>query len=44
MLLGRPAEAEAIDYYLTRMGRGATRRDVVEGIIASKEFRQRMVE
>ena len=44
MLLGRPAEAEAIEYYLTRMGRGATRRDVVEGIIASKEFRQRMVE
>lgn len=43
-LLGRPAEDEAVGYYLTRMGRGATRRDVVEGIIAAKEFRQRMTQ
>ncbi|MGK2859931.1 MAG: DUF4214 domain-containing protein [Thermoanaerobaculia bacterium] len=38
-LLGRAAEDEAVGYYLTRIGRGATRRDVVEAIVASKEFR-----
>jgi hypothetical protein len=39
VLLGRQAEDEAMEFYLTRMGRGGTRRDVVEGILASKEFK-----
>ena len=42
LLLDRVPEAEAKGYYLTRLGRGGTRRDVIEGILTSKEFRNRM--
>ncbi|MCM2317081.1 MAG: DUF4214 domain-containing protein, partial [Thermoanaerobaculia bacterium] len=41
-LLDRAAEDDAVAYYAARLGRGGTRRDMVEGIIASKEFRKRM--
>ncbi|MBI2215335.1 MAG: hypothetical protein HYU52_16920, partial [Acidobacteria bacterium] len=42
-LLGRPAEDDAIAFYLMRLDRGSTRRGVVEAILASKEFRKRML-
>jgi hypothetical protein len=42
-LLGRPAEGEAIGFYLMRLDRGATRRGVVEAIMASNEFKKRML-
>lgn len=42
ILLDRRPEPEATGYYLTRLGRGGTRRDVVEAILSSGEFRDRM--
>ncbi|MFA6958038.1 MAG: DUF4214 domain-containing protein [Thermoanaerobaculia bacterium] len=42
-LLGREAEGDAIAFYLMRLDRGSSRRGVVEAILASKEFRKRML-
>jgi hypothetical protein len=42
-LLGRPAEGDAVAFYLMRLDRGSTRRGVVEALLASKEFRKRML-
>lgn len=42
-LLGRRAEQDAIGYYLMRIDRGSTRRGVVEAILASKEFKARLL-
>ena len=36
--LKRPAEADGLEYYLTRLRAGADRLDVVQGIVVSDEF------
>lgn len=42
VFLARKAEPDAVGYYLTRLGRGGTRRDVVEAVLNSPEFGERM--